>query len=317
MSDTFGLTFTRDDLIKSVLRALGVIGQTQEPSAEDYTFCSEALNLMIKSWVNKGATLWKINEIEVPMLAGLQVYPFGPTAGYVYTITVTDGGTGYTSAPVTITDTGGGTGATATATIEGGVITAITVTASGNSYTQATTTVSIGGDGSGATATAQIAGLTIDKPLRIMDNGNYIRTLSTHLDVPMTMIGQTDYNMLGNKTSGGGIPVNFFYNPLQSTGYLYVYPVPADDGQDRVVHLWPQTMYTDTTDFDSLFNFPQEFLNALKWGLAFDLLTEYGVDAQTEGRIEKRYEMYVREAFSFSAEEASTYLTYNTRQGLV
>lgn len=70
----------------------------------------------------------------------------------VQTITVDAGGSGYTQATVEISS-GGGSGATATAVIEGGVITAITVSRAGLGYTAAPT-VTITGDGDGAVATA-------------------------------------------------------------------------------------------------------------------------------------------------------------------
>lgn len=55
------------------------------------------------------------------------------TDGKVVAITVTDGGTGYTSAPaITIRGRNGGTGALATASVSGGVVTSITVTNQGN-----------------------------------------------------------------------------------------------------------------------------------------------------------------------------------------
>lgn len=57
----------------------------------------------------------------------------------VTAITVTAGGSGYTSAPTITITGGGGTGATASATVSGGVITAITVTAGGSGYTSTPT----------------------------------------------------------------------------------------------------------------------------------------------------------------------------------
>lgn len=73
-------------------------------------------------------------------------------------ITVTNGGSGYSSAnppDVTITG-GGGSGATARATVSGGAITAITITDRGAFYTSAPTVTITGGGGTGATATAGI-----------------------------------------------------------------------------------------------------------------------------------------------------------------
>ena len=68
--------------------------------------------------------------------------------GAIYNVKITNGGTGYTSAP-TVSIVGDGTGATATATISSGAITDITITDPGTGYTKAVVSVS-GGDGSGS-----------------------------------------------------------------------------------------------------------------------------------------------------------------------
>ena len=71
-------------------------------------------------------------------------------------VTVTAGGSGYTSAPTVTFSGGGGSGAQATATITGGQVSAITVTSPGGGYTSAPTVQINGGGGKGATATAII-----------------------------------------------------------------------------------------------------------------------------------------------------------------
>ena len=72
--------------------------------------------------------------------------------GAVYNIKVSNGGSGYTSAP-NVTITGNGTGLAATAVIAAGVVTGIEVTNAGSNYNQVSVTLS-GGGGSGATAYA-------------------------------------------------------------------------------------------------------------------------------------------------------------------
>lgn len=72
-------------------------------------------------------------------------------------ITVTAGGTGYTSAPTVGFTGGGGSGATATAVVENGVVVRIDVTAPGTGFTSAPTVTFTGGGGSGAAATAVLA----------------------------------------------------------------------------------------------------------------------------------------------------------------
>lgn len=80
----------------------------------------------------------------------------------VKAITVTNGGTGYTSAPTVTVTGGGGSGAVATATISAGKVTAVTLSpdavtgAARGKYTSAPTVTISGGGGTGATATASI-----------------------------------------------------------------------------------------------------------------------------------------------------------------
>lgn len=75
-------------------------------------------------------------------------------ANGVLSITVTAGGTGYTSAPAVAITGGGGSGATAHAVIQGGAVTAIVVDTQGSGYTTAPAVTMTGGGGADATATA-------------------------------------------------------------------------------------------------------------------------------------------------------------------
>jgi hypothetical protein len=74
----------------------------------------------------------------------------------VASITVTSGGSGYTSAPTVSFTGGGGTGAVATTWVAGGQVTSVEVTNPGSGYTSAPTVNFTGGGGGGATATAYL-----------------------------------------------------------------------------------------------------------------------------------------------------------------
>lgn len=74
----------------------------------------------------------------------------------VSAVAVSNGGSGYTSAP-TVVLTGDGIGAEATATVLDGAVTGVTVTKGGYGYTTAPTVAFSGGGGTGAEATASIA----------------------------------------------------------------------------------------------------------------------------------------------------------------
>ncbi len=72
----------------------------------------------------------------------------------ISSITVTAGGSGYTSVPTVLFSGGGGSGATATAVVTQGIVTGITLTNAGANYSTLPAVTLSGGGGSGATAEA-------------------------------------------------------------------------------------------------------------------------------------------------------------------
>ena len=79
----------------------------------------------------------------------------------ITSVTVTDGGSGYTSVPTIAFSGGGGTGAAATAVVEGGVVVRIEVTNNGSGYTSVPTIAFSGGGGSGAAGTVVVQGAAL------------------------------------------------------------------------------------------------------------------------------------------------------------
>ena len=85
----------------------------------------------------------------------------------VRSVTITNGGSGYTSAPtVTIAAPSDGITATATATVSGGAVTAITITNGGSNYNSVPNVTFNGGGGSSAAGTAVVSPLSAT-PLHI------------------------------------------------------------------------------------------------------------------------------------------------------
>lgn len=105
----------------------------------------------------KGAQV-TMDPIYVTFKYPREVAPYVPAVvGRVTSITVTAGGTGYTSAPAVAITGGGGTGATATATVDStGAVVSIAVTNAGSDYTSAPTVAITGGAGAGAAATPNV-----------------------------------------------------------------------------------------------------------------------------------------------------------------
>lgn len=96
----------------------------------------------------------------IPRLIGVPGYTHQRAQG-VSQITVTNGGSGYTSAPGVIFTGGNGSGVTGEAVLgtgaDEGKVVSILITNPGQGYTAAPTIAFTGGGGAGATATAQVA----------------------------------------------------------------------------------------------------------------------------------------------------------------
>jgi hypothetical protein len=305
-SGTTTFTVTRDNIIDSALRTLGVIGVGETPIQEDYTNCSQALNIMIKAWAKKGFPLWTYEQIVVPMIEGLNQYPLGPTAGYVHSVTST-GGTGYTAGTWTAVGGTTGTAATGTYTVSGGAPDVFTVVNAGTSYTSAPTSFTLSGAGTGATITGTIAGLTIPRPLRIMTA--FIRSPEDY-DTDLMVISRQEYDIIGDKSTEA-IPNQIYYDVQLENGQMYVYNSPALEGYS--IYALTQRQFEDMNEAANSFDFPQEWFQALKWGLCSELAEEYGVDENKIGRLQMKADMYVAECFDWTQEESSVYFTMDSR----
>jgi len=87
-------------------------------------------------------------------------------------ITIVSGGTGYTTGQSLIFTGGGGSGAVGTITATSGVITAVSITNNGSGYTSAPT-VSVSGAGSGANLTANLSGASVASIIINNGGSNY------------------------------------------------------------------------------------------------------------------------------------------------
>lgn len=75
MSSSYSIT--RDQIIASALRKLGVLEIGATPDADTVTNASMALNLIIKQLSTEGLKLWKNAEIVVPLVTNKTTYILG------------------------------------------------------------------------------------------------------------------------------------------------------------------------------------------------------------------------------------------------
>ena len=156
------------------------------------------------------------------------------TGGQVKWINVTNGGSGYTTAPTVTLSSNSGTGASATAVVNNGAVVAIQLTAAGGNYTSAPTVTISGGNGTGASAVA-----LIDATFSILTNKptNFIVS-----NIPTTTVTGTSINATVSTTQlnypGGAlstyVPAETI--PMNTTGktFLNINAVVASSENENV-----------------------------------------------------------------------------------
>jgi len=119
----------------------------------------------------------------------------------------------------------------------------------------------------------------------------------------MDIIGEEEYFNQSNKSSDGP-PVQAWYQPLLSTGTLYVWPVDGGKSVDKVV----LSAQFHADDFDTTADnpeFPIEWGNALIWSLAAELAPEYGLPEREQAKLFQIAEFKLNQILDYDQENAS------------
>lgn len=143
------------------------------------------------------------------------------------------------------------------------------------------------------------------KPLKVIQAFNHNTT--SNVDIPMRIITRQEYNILGNKTSSGN-PIQCFYEPLIDYGVLHVFPVPSTAEQSaNTITIVYQRPYEDFDASADTPDFPQEWYDAVTYGLASRLAGEYQISTEVRKTLMQEAAMIKAEALSFGTEEGSLY----------
>lgn len=154
--------------------------------------------------------------------------------------------------------------------------------------------------------------VNISKPLKITQA--ILHDTQTNVDIPMRIITRDEYLRLGNKSTSGQ-PIQIYYDPQRDSGVLYVYP-PANAAavsykQIKFTYQKPFEDFDASTDNP---DFPQEWYEALKYGLASRLAGEYGISMDDRRQLMQEAILIKNDALSFGTEEGSFFFTPDNRK---
>ena len=147
--------------------------------------------------------------------------------------------------------------------------------------------------------------VTTPKPLKVLQAWN--RNTTSNVDIPMRVLTKQEYNMLGNKTSTGN-PIQLYYDPRRDSGVFHLFPVPTSVEQTaNVIHYVCQIHFEDFDASTDNPDFPQEWYDAITYGLATRLAPEYGIPTADRKVLWQEMSIIKQEALNFGLEEGSMY----------
>ena len=233
-------TITRDQIIVSALRKLGVVEPGDTSSTIDanlVTNAAQSLNLMVKQWMTEGIKLWTVADITLPLVAAQTSYTIGSSG----------------------------------------------------------------------------CDLTTDRPLRLIYAVLRNTAATPDIDIPMQIISKQEYSMLGSKFSTGTTN-SVYLNPGVSTSTLKVFPTPdSSTATNYQLILTVQQPISDISSSSTVPNFPNEWMNALVWGLADQIAIEFGLPVNHRQEVMMRAEKYRTQLVDWDIENESTFFTPDVR----
>lgn len=153
--------------------------------------------------------------------------------------------------------------------------------------------------------------LNTPKPLKVIQA--WYRNTTSNVDVPMRVITRDEYNRLGNKSSAG-TPIQVYYEPRRDDGVLHVFPTPsATDAANVSIHIVYQAPFDDFDQAIDTPDFPQEWYDAVTYGLATRLAPEYGLPIPDRKTLWQEMSIIKQDALNFGLEEGSIYFQVDRR----
>lgn len=271
---------TRDEIIKTAYRKLGVLRGTATPNAQLITDGAFALNSVVKHLQARGMHVWTKSEATLFPQAGQVKYAISNASGsdhvtssFVKTEIATEASSGASTITVD-SDTGISDGDNIGIVVDDGTVHWTTVNGTPSSDVITLTTAL---DDSAAVDNEVYAYTSkIVRPLKIID-ARWVDA-DTGFETPrITMTSNLDYRSLPNKTQAGAVSL-MFYDRQLTTGQAYLWQVPSVfEGYVNFTWLRPIEDFDAAGDNPDL---PQEWIRTLVWLTAMEMGPEFDVPAQ-------------------------------------
>ena len=157
--------------------------------------------------------------------------------------------------------------------------------------------------------------VTSDKPLRIIQAWIRNTVVTPSIDIPLNILSRQEYNTLGSKFSEGTTN-SIWLTPGQTSSTVKLFLTPNTYAAATfAVYMVVQKPINDISAASDIPEFPNEWMQALIWGLADQLAIEYSVPSNHRQEIIMKAEQYKEQMSSASVEAESTLFVPNSQHG--
>ena len=278
-SNSSDFNATRDEIIKTALRNLGVIRGTQTPNAQLITDGAFALNAVVKHLQARGLHVWTTSEATLFPQSGQTKYAISTASGSDHVTSSfikTEIATAASSGASTITvdsDAGISDGDYIGVVVDDGTVHWTTV--NGTPASDVITLTAALDDSSAVDNEVYAYTSKIVRPLKIVD-ARWVDADDLIESPIISMIARLDYRRLPNKSQAGSV-TQMFYDPQLTTGQAYLWHVPSVF-EGYVNFTWHRPI----EDFDAAGDnpdMPQEWIRTLTWLLSMEMGPQFDVPA--------------------------------------
>jgi len=302
-SGVTSFSVSRNDIIYMAFENMGVYAPGFEtPTAGQMSVASDRLNMMIKAWQGQGVGLWLNQVITLPLVADAQYYSLGPSGDHCSaSMGRTQIATAGVAADLTIevdSITGISTGMNIGIELDDDTVQWTTVDGA-----PAGTTVTIAEaltDGVAVDNTVFFYSSIISRPLSLIEarikdvNGN---------ETPLSPVSWTDYAALPLKSSEGKTNQYCFKSETVDSK-LYVWPV--NTVMSDYIVATARMPVQDFVSMDDTPDFPQEWFDALHFGLAYRLCPAFKVRGEQYNMIKEQAAITLADADGFDREQETS-----------
>lgn len=305
-SGNYQFSTNRNSIILEAMKKCLLLHEGQTPNSTQYTDGAALLNKMVAAWVADGMPAWsrKIAYILPWDAAGAEAR-ISSNSTYVYTAYAT----GTTSAAAS----SGQATFTTTASVPNGSAKVLVQHATGPTWY--TVSSSVGGTVTLSTNLSEA--LTSGQRFIYVSNSNLLGTSdafpilklydATAVNVaggtrrPLVVTAESTIRQNVNLTSEGTpVYLNHWRNRTDSTFTIW----PAFSSIDEVIEIRYQAPFQSFDSSTDEPDFPQEWYEALEYGLAVRLATVYGMPLQERMVLKQEADIIIGKAFAFGIEDA-------------